>query len=1400
MRSDSKIKGESIKRFMVIIMAMAMIITMMPTMTFADESISLPVSLAEGTGKAIELTKTDMKSFRQGEIDVPISGNVYLASIPSVNNIPETIIAKTTNENAKYLLNIARQGETLTSGECSISDISKYLKDDTINFDSETMKKYGFDDVNARYYCFYFTGSRAPKPFKDKMSDVIVIKVAVKPANYELTLSSSDESKGTVKKEHIDGDTWRISAEPEREYGFDGWSDGNKEANRIVTLTGKTDYIANFGNIKINICDEGYYNLSRNYGAEDNNFTNDNLIGGNKEIPNINLFVGMNGGVFVNFTTTGSYGNTSMSVKLYDINEKLVGSLKSTYTQPISAFDLKGQLVRLTDGLKALPEGKVKVVMTIGEGENIASAEKIVVIKNELKQGEQANGIRLWSSPVITGLKPTAIATDQLAIYDTLSFPDNTVGAKIYLACSTGIFEKKTGQKTDIIKMEGDFPPGMGYGRFSKMLTITGTDKNNMASLYYYDMNTISVYTYDSKTNKWSAEDKNFLMKDGCLLLEGNGDLNAAWSVGDEIYAVVGRDTFKWNKQGWIKYQSMPDGAISNSAYRLNSTTAYVGTDKGLYKYTTENNGTWEKIDVSSTIPGSTLHVLNGTQNGHLYVTTDVSPMAGENINSFCNGAKSNSIIYQVDVKNNRIKAIEKIESCNDSVWTVGEDYKGEIYGMVSGYRRFSGDAEHYATYLYKIKSDGNWTYLSNKYLNKNEADGKATYGDNICKILNPIDKLTIFSGGLGTHLAMDDTAYYISSDPNTFKASAKTQLQIAFGKLDKAWYNENEWDQVIKAKNEGDKNIEAANDAVAAINALNNAIDKMMAVNASNMKDRTVTVAVSMEKFTLGQGYIIEPTLVTIPAKQLCSKTITDLIKKQFPNMAQPWRMTGTVDTGFYLASVYQNEEGIINIPDYIRKAPGIKGGVSTTKRGDPNWLGEFDYSSDSGWMYAINSSFPGVGASGATLENGDVMRWQFTLVGYGSDLNADNSEWGTKPLKILANKDSLTYRVAEINSMNMADKQAYLKTYQKAYDKAYKVLTTIDSSQSEVNEALAALKKDSSAEAAVESSAIVNIIAKTDNEGKAKASVTSTTVVETLKKAMQTINDKPTPGATNIIPVVELNIKPDKLAKELLTIIDKEGFEKIADSNKAVLRIVTNNGTIELNNDSIKEIVKQAEGKKITISILKDKATDKQQKLLGDNVYLTNVSVMSADKEIHSFGNGNVTLYLPENIHLKEKNVAVFYINDKDMIEKLKSEKVKIGENNYYKVYTNHFSAYGIAEESYIDEAIKKQGEEKNVKIIKGVKNTKITFKSIKSKKGNITLKWKKTKGYKMDGYQVYKSVGKARNFKEVWKTKKLKYKNSKDIKNNRKYYYKVRGFRNIDGKLYYSKWSKPKYVIAK
>lgn len=100
-------------------------------------------------------------------------------------------------------------------------------------------------------------------------------------------------------------------------------------------------------------------------------------------------------------------------------------------------------------------------------------------------------------------------------------------------------------------------------------------------------------------------------------------------------------------------------------------------------------------------------------------------------------------------------------------------------------------------------------------------------------------------------------------------------------------------------------------------------------------------------------------------------------------------------------------------------------------------------------------------------------------------------------------------------------------------------------------------------------------------------------------------------------------------------------------------------------------------------------------------------------------------------------------------------------------------------------------------NAKIIEGIGNTSIVLKSQLTKNGNVLLTWTKSKGYKVDYFEFYRSVKRYSGYgtKAFFTTTDgswSKYLNNKELKAGNTYYYKVRGVRVIDGQKYYTQWS--------
>ena len=88
-------------------------------------------------------------------------------------------------------------------------------------------------------------------------------------------------------------------------------------------------------------------------------------------------------------------------------------------------------------------------------------------------------------------------------------------------------------------------------------------------------------------------------------------------------------------------------------------------------------------------------------------------------------------------------------------------------------------------------------------------------------------------------------------------------------------------------------------------------------------------------------------------------------------------------------------------------------------------------------------------------------------------------------------------------------------------------------------------------------------------------------------------------------------------------------------------------------------------------------------------------------------------------------------------------------------------------------------------------GVKYTKINL-DMTAKKGVMKLTWKKSPGYSVHGYQVWRKVGKNGTYERYGSTKNTYYNNAKGLVKGKQYYYKVRGWRKINGEYVYTKWS--------
>lgn len=285
-----------------------------------------------------------------------------------------------------------------------------------------------------------------------------------------------------------------------------------------------------------------------------------------------------------------------------------------------------------------------------------------------------------------------------------------------------------------------------------------------------------------------------------------------------------------------------------------------------------------------------------------------------------------------------------------------------------------------------------------------------------------------------------------------------------------------------------------------------------------------------------------------------------------------------------------------------------------------------------------------------------------------------------------------------------------------------------------------------------------------------------------------------------TIIITNDELNDETEKLSDIINVNLDVKLLNEIISKTNATVAVETPVGFVKFNKDALKAVEKQqgkAKSLKLQLKLEKDKD---YSHIIGKTAYVISVKLLADKEAITDFGDGRVEITLEIPNTLLGRELVAVYIGEKDRIERFDGKIItkksadkngKETETKYYSFETDHFSVYALAEKSKVDEYEKTK---KNQKLISGVKKTTVKLSSTASKK-KIKLSWKKSKGYKVDAYEVYRKTSKSGKYTKVFTTKKpvsLSWTNSKKLKSGKTYYYKVRGVRTVDGNKYYTKWS--------
>ena len=453
-------------------------------------------------------------------------------------------------------------------------------------------------------------------------------------------------------------------------------------------------------------------------------------------------------------------------------------------------------------------------------------------------------------------------------------------------------------------------------------------------------------------------------------------------------------------------------------------------------------------------------------------------------------------------------------------------------------------------------------------------------------------------------------------------RQKALAQLDEALNRMDRKDYSEDNWKTILLEYENGvyaigvakpkpvSDDIDDVNQAIynTIYKALNAAINRMNAVPVQSVGN--ITVAVSVDADTIGLGYLVRPTLVTVPKYTRASVVLTDLLTAN----GYRWENTGTIESSFYLAQIKPVDQTDAKPADFLLELKDFTFNEDDKK---DKKLGEFDYNSWSGWMYSTGDSdnddypsFPGVGASEYRMIDGEVMRWQFTCYGYGADLNADNSAWGTASVvPELGNKSALTWEVA---ALRKETKDAELEKDEN-FVKAIAVLENPAATQSEIDAAYQALTgQGGGGSGGGGGSAITTQPSVTvDESGEAKVEMSAADMAAIVERAKED-------DAERIIIDPDVDGAPDKIT----VVLPKESVASIAKDTKAALVVKAGAADVTLPTAALSDLAGR-DGK--TVSISAETLKDKSGKATGQ----VRVEVKSGDTVVEQLA-GGVTVSL--------------------------------------------------------------------------------------------------------------------------------------------------------------------------
>lgn len=145
---------------------------------------------------------------------------------------------------------------------------------------------------------------------------------------------------------------------------------------------------------------------------------------------------------------------------------------------------------------------------------------------------------------------------------------------------------------------------------------------------------------------------------------------------------------------------------------------------------------------------------------------------------------------------------------------------------------------------------------------------------------------------------------------------------------------------------------------------------------------EKTGTVSMTIDATVLGLGILDEFSYDIIAGKPAAATVLAMLEDFGYEPVYD-----GSVNFGFYLRKLKRADTfGGGKIPDELTELLG-RDGIKLTSPSSRDKLGDYDFTTGSGWMFAVNGRFPGKGLSEFYLNDDDELSLRYTLA-YGKDI----------------------------------------------------------------------------------------------------------------------------------------------------------------------------------------------------------------------------------------------------------------------------------------------------------------------------------------------------------------------------------------------------------------------------